>query len=216
MLVRLAFRAAAVAALVWIARELMRRWVDGPEEPTVAGNWETWQSPPLPDAPQVMPVQRSQATKAGALAPVQAAGRATPEAHAPDGVAQTSPPTAERRPRPLKAARLAKADPADPGETTTKKSGAAAKGAGATAKRAGATAKKAGAATKRAGINPDSGTWVSPNGSGEAPATHPVKAKVASRVYRVPGMPMYERTAPDRCYVSAEAAEADGFTRAAR
>ena len=58
--------------------------------------------------------------------------------------------------------------------------------------------------------------WVSPNGSGEAPSTHPVKAKLVSRLYRVPGMPMYKRTVADRCYTTPEAAEADGFTRAAR
>jgi hypothetical protein len=60
------------------------------------------------------------------------------------------------------------------------------------------------------------GSWVVPDGTGEVLASHPVKAKLASRVYRVPGMPMYERSAPDRCYMTPEAAEADGFTRAAR
>jgi len=58
--------------------------------------------------------------------------------------------------------------------------------------------------------------WVPPDASGAAPTTHPVKAKVASRIYHLPGMSLYERTKPDRCYTSAEAAEADGFTRARR
>jgi hypothetical protein len=59
-------------------------------------------------------------------------------------------------------------------------------------------------------------TWVKVNGDGDPPVSHPVKAKVASRVYRVPGMASYDQTKPDRCYPTAEAAEADGFTRAKR
>jgi hypothetical protein len=58
--------------------------------------------------------------------------------------------------------------------------------------------------------------WVKPNGAGEAPVTHPVKAKLGSRVYRLPGMPSYEQSKPDRCYATPEAAEADGFTKAKR
>jgi hypothetical protein len=58
--------------------------------------------------------------------------------------------------------------------------------------------------------------WIKGNGDGHAPASHPVKAKVASRVYRVPGMASYEQAKPDRCYPTPEAAEADGFTRAKR
>lgn len=182
MLVRLTFRAAAVAALVWIARELMRRWVGGPEEPTVAGSWETWQSPPT--------------------------GGEAPVAHDSPDAAQADPLPAQRRPRPLKATRISNADPADSGGGTAKKAGAA-------TKKSGGSAKKAGAA-KKVAESSEPGAWVSPNGSGEAPSTHPVKAKMASRLYRVPGMPMYDRTAPDRCYATPEAAEADGFTRAAR
>lgn len=60
------------------------------------------------------------------------------------------------------------------------------------------------------------GTWVAPDDSGAAPNTHPVKVKLSSGLYREPGSSNYERTRPDRCYVSAEAAEADGFTRARR
>ena len=59
-------------------------------------------------------------------------------------------------------------------------------------------------------------TWVKVNGEGHPPPSHPVKAKVASRVYRVPGMASYDQTKPDRCYPTPEAAEADGFTRAKR
>ena len=43
-----------------------------------------------------------------------------------------------------------------------------------------------------------------------------VKVKLASGIYHVPGMFAYDRTIPDRCYASAEAAEADGFRAAKR
>ena len=63
---------------------------------------------------------------------------------------------------------------------------------------------------------PASGNWVVPNGTAEVLQTHPVKVKLASRVYRVPGMPMYDRTVADVCYATVDEAEADGFNRAAR
>jgi len=58
--------------------------------------------------------------------------------------------------------------------------------------------------------------WVKPDEAVDALASHPVKAKESSRLYHLPGMLAYERTRPDRCYASAEAAEADGFVRAKR
>jgi hypothetical protein len=57
--------------------------------------------------------------------------------------------------------------------------------------------------------------WVDPVGT-DAPASHPVKAKLSSMLYHLPGMAFYGRTHPDRCYIDAETAEADGFTRAKR
>jgi hypothetical protein len=53
--------------------------------------------------------------------------------------------------------------------------------------------------------------WVEPAESGACPANHPVKAKLASGIYHVPGGANYARTQPDRCYLSTEAAEADGL-----
>ena len=53
--------------------------------------------------------------------------------------------------------------------------------------------------------------WVEPEAGGACPATHPVKVKLASGIFHVPGGLAYERTAPDRCYRDAAAAEADGF-----
>jgi hypothetical protein len=55
--------------------------------------------------------------------------------------------------------------------------------------------------------------WVEPKGE-NCPQTHPVKAKLSSKIYHLPGMRNYERTNPDRCYRDAEAAEADGLRAA--
>jgi hypothetical protein len=53
--------------------------------------------------------------------------------------------------------------------------------------------------------------WVEPTADGTCPDTHPVKAKMASGIYHVPGGLNYPRTRPDRCYIDAAAAEADGL-----
>jgi hypothetical protein len=52
--------------------------------------------------------------------------------------------------------------------------------------------------------------WVDPV-DGECPPTHPIKAKMSSGIYHVPGGFNYERTRPDRCYRDEAAAEADGL-----
>jgi hypothetical protein len=57
--------------------------------------------------------------------------------------------------------------------------------------------------------------WVQPE-EGACPITHPVKAKVSSKIFHEPGMTAYDRTSPDRCYRDATTAEADGFRRAKR
>ncbi|HLG00079.1 MAG TPA: hypothetical protein VI916_06385 [Acidimicrobiia bacterium] len=53
--------------------------------------------------------------------------------------------------------------------------------------------------------------WVEPNGDGSCPPTHPVKAKLESGIFHVPGGQFYDRTKADRCYRDAAAAEADGL-----
>lgn len=78
------------------------------------------------------------------------------------------------------------------------------------------TGKRAAAPSRRRTDSSAPGSWIVPNGTAEVLVTHPVKVKLSSRVYRVPGMPMYDRTVADRCYATVEAAEADGFNRAAR
>ncbi len=54
------------------------------------------------------------------------------------------------------------------------------------------------------------GAWVLPD-DGACPASHPVKAKVESGIFHLPGSAHYTRTRPDRCYRDAAAAEADGL-----
>lgn len=57
--------------------------------------------------------------------------------------------------------------------------------------------------------------WVEPR-DGECPPTHPVKAKLSSGIFHVPGGAMYARTKPDRCYRDTGAAESDGLRPAKR
>jgi hypothetical protein len=56
----------------------------------------------------------------------------------------------------------------------------------------------------------DGPTWTDPIDD-ECPPGFPVKVKLGSGIYHVEGMMNWERTHPDRCYVSADAAEADGY-----
>lgn len=53
--------------------------------------------------------------------------------------------------------------------------------------------------------------WVEPNDDGSCPPTHPVKAKLESGIFHVPGGRHYERVTPDRCYRDADGAVADGL-----
>ena len=57
--------------------------------------------------------------------------------------------------------------------------------------------------------------WVDPSGN-ICPDTHPVKGKLSSMIFQVPGNFAYDRTNPDRCYQSADAATADGMRPAKR
>jgi hypothetical protein len=62
---------------------------------------------------------------------------------------------------------------------------------------------------------PPSQRWSDPVDKA-CPAGFDVKVKLASGIYHLPGMFAYERTIPDRCYASPDAAEADGFRAAKR
>ena len=129
-----------------------------------------------------------------------------PDSQRPSGLT-TDRPTADRRAAPSSSQATASSEPS------------AARGPAASPvakKPAKAAGKKAAGPSKRRADSSAPGSWVVPNGTAEVLVTHPVKVKLASRVYRVPGMPMYDRTVADRCYATVDAAEADGFNRAAR
>ena len=57
--------------------------------------------------------------------------------------------------------------------------------------------------------------WVEPV-EGACPDSHPIKGKLASSIFHVPGGLNYARTRPDRCYLDAAAAEADGLRSSKR
>ena len=56
----------------------------------------------------------------------------------------------------------------------------------------------------------DEQAWVEPD-ERACPASHPVKAKLASGIYHEPSGANYERTVPDRCYRDGPAARRDGL-----
>lgn len=55
--------------------------------------------------------------------------------------------------------------------------------------------------------------WVEPVDAA-CPASHPIKANANSMIYHQPGGRFYDRTVPERCYATTEAAERDGFRAA--
>jgi hypothetical protein len=57
--------------------------------------------------------------------------------------------------------------------------------------------------------------WLEPLGPA-CPPSHPVKAKLSSGIYHLPGMSNYARCVPDRCYINSAAAEEDGLRSAKR
>jgi hypothetical protein len=61
----------------------------------------------------------------------------------------------------------------------------------------------------------DGKAWVEA-AEGTCPATHPVKAKLSSKIFHEPGGANYDRTKADRCYRDPAAAESDGLRKAAR
>lgn len=62
---------------------------------------------------------------------------------------------------------------------------------------------------------PSDEPWLEPQ-AGACPVTHPVKAKLSSGIYHLPGMVAYERTQPDRCYLDELSAQADGLRKSKR
>jgi len=63
---------------------------------------------------------------------------------------------------------------------------------------------------------PAGAAWIAPTADGGCPVGYPIKAKMTSKIFHAPGQLNYDRTTPDRCYASTDAAEADGLRAAKR
>jgi len=122
------------------------------------------------------------------------ARKATPQA----GSSRTTSPA--KAASPVKSRARATLPAKAPTKTTTKTTTRTTPPPGATAKKA---SKKAPA------------PWVEPT-HGDCPTTHPVKGKLRSAIFHLPGMAFYARTNPDRCYRDEAAALDDGLRKAAR
>lgn len=92
-----------------------------------------------------------------------------------------------------------------PGKVT--KNAAASK----TSKKSGGTAKKKAPSAKASAGH----AWVEPSDD-TCPPSHPLKAKLSSKIFHRPGGLNYDRTNPDRCYADEASAEADGLRASKR
>ena len=189
--IRFTIRLGILAGLVLVARRLWqsRQEIEGPP-----GDWSDRSWKPPPSAPRAAPAPATPVTAAPVTAATATPGSATgapadpaPAAPAPAPAAATpASPAPAPAPTPAPAAQSAAPPPA---------------------------ADDPAAATPAAGEVPR--VWVEPVG-GTCPTSHPVKAKLASRLFHVPGMFAYDRTRPDRCYADEQGAIEDGFSRAKR
>jgi hypothetical protein len=176
--------------------------IDGPA-PTVADD----DAHPLDiEPPAVAPVKKAAkkvakaAKKAAKAAKKEAAAKAAPPPPPPP----PPPPAAPPPPGPPPAAEVTEPEPELAAAPVVEAAKSAVKKA----------AKKA--AKKVAEVASDvAAAWIPPQDL-TCPESHPVKARVASKLFHVPGSPAYERTRPDRCYLNAAAAQADGFSRSRR
>lgn len=160
--------------------------------------------PPLAPTPvEPVPVEPPTPTVTRPAAPMKMAADPTDAVTGPITAAPKAPATPDEP-----AAAAPAPTPAPAPRAPAKASPAPAKASPAPAKKASKrTAKRAGTRRRR--------RWVEAMGN-ECPTSHPVKAKLSSMLYHLPGMAAYNRTRPDRCYLDGPSAEEDGFTRAKR
>lgn len=235
---RLGLLAGVVFALVKLVQSRRPGGEDGPGPTVDDGAWPPMQpepvtvEPPAQTVPDRLPAVRRSPVESEprpAAAPSPTPAEAGADAHRPGPeppatpavppmgavIPPPEPPADTGTDAPTRTGTGPAAAPApestqDPKGTKVAKTAKAAKTSKATKKDGSAAAK----ATNRVRKARRQG-WVEPVDD-EAPASHPVKAKLSSMLYHLPGMAAYKRTRPDRCYADAEAAEADGFTRAKR
>jgi hypothetical protein len=148
--IQLFIKIAVFAALIWVARRGLIRWVNGPEAVPSSEPW-----PPLPTPTEVLRTPNCDPSLGAAASALNAPA--------------------------VPAAPLSPVASVTPSEEA-----------------------------------PQENPWLPPEVSGDCPPSHPVKAKRSTRLYREPGTAAYDRAKPDRCYVTPQAAEADGFMRAKR
>jgi hypothetical protein len=133
----------------------------------------------------------------------------TDEPDVDNGQVGVSAPPAAASDAPTAATTEAPAAPAPEPPPAKPKAGAS--GASGASKPSSAPAPAKKAAARKAPAR----AWVEPKGS-FCPSSHPVKAKLSSSIFHLPGMTAYERTTPDRCYKDEASAEADGLRKAKR
>lgn len=212
---RMGLRLGLLGGIAAAGLKMVKSWRAGNEPPDWVAAPSAWPAQPAaaPAAPKAAPAPIADAAAPiadatspepqTAVAPVAAlpdpAVPAATVTEAPvadiaveEPAAPSRPAAKPKRERPLKAAPA----PPAPGAPST-------------------TARKAPAKKAAAPAPGASATWVEPSGA-LCPQSHPVKAKLSSKLFHLPGMLAYERTKPDRCYADEAAAEADGLTRAKR
>ncbi len=121
----------------------------------------------------------------------------------PPGGTRPSPAPVAAEPKPAQAAK------ADAGKSSAAnaESGKAAPSRAAKPTRTGPARKSP---TGKAEDPPGERLWV-PANDGVCPQSHPVKAKLSSKIFHTPSSRNYSRTKADRCYPDESSAQADGL-----
>ena len=128
----------------------------------------------------------------------------------PGGTRPSPAPVAAASPKPPAPAATATATPPPPASPQPPAPAKATKATKSTRK---GPARKS--PTGKAEDPPGERLWV-PANEGVCPQTHPVKAKLSSKIFHTPASRNYSRTKADRCYPDESSAQADGLRPAQR
>ncbi|HEV8624451.1 MAG TPA: hypothetical protein VG034_08330 [Acidimicrobiia bacterium] len=129
----------------------------------------------------------------------------------PPGGTRPSPAPVAAAPKPAPAATTTAAAP-PPAEADKSDAGKSAPSRAAKQTRKGPARKSP---TGKAEDPPGERLWV-PANDGVCPPTHPVKAKLSSKIFHTPTGRNYKSTKADRCYPDESSAQADGLRPAQR
>lgn len=129
----------------------------------------------------------------------------------PGGTRPSAAPLAAPKP-PAATGTAATPPPATPAEAEKSDTGKSAPSRAAKPSRTGPARKSP---TGRAEEPPGERLWV-PANDGVCPPTHPVKAKLSSKIFHTPTGRNYKSTKADRCYPDEASAQADGLRPAQR